>query len=228
MKLQSSKEIDLYQLSDCLSRVLPSPSVAFTDSGLVSYTTIKYPFRKGIKCIHPASLHNGICFACCTGAQFAKDIPVIAVIGDGSIMMNLQELESIRYHNLPIKIFIVNNNAYSIIRRRQRDLFRTRTIGTDPSNGISCPSFEKVANCFNMEFVSIESAIDLNNSISNVLKIEGPVLCEINGRNDQMYIETGLARNSNKKMVRRPLEDQKPFLPRDLFYAEMLIEPIDQ
>ena len=57
------------------------------------------------------------------GAFYASNLPIIFVIGDGSIMMNLQELETIRYHKIPVKIFIINNNAYAIIRKRQNDLF---------------------------------------------------------------------------------------------------------
>ena len=60
------------------------------------------------------------------GAFYGNN-PIIAVIGDGSIMMNLQELETIRYNNIPAKIFIINNNAYAVIRK-QVDLFRSRTI----------------------------------------------------------------------------------------------------
>ena len=65
-------------------------------------------------------------------------------------MMNIQELETIRANNLPIKLIIINNNVYSIIRRRQKDLPK-RTIGTDPSNGVTCPNFEEVAKCFGLD-----------------------------------------------------------------------------
>ena len=75
------------------------------------------------------------------GAYYASKEPLVAVIGDGSIMMNLQELETISYNDIPAKIFIINNNAYAVIRKRQVDLFRSRTIGVDPSDGISCPNF---------------------------------------------------------------------------------------
>ena len=95
---------------------------------------------------------NGICASAAIGVQMASDNPVITVIGDGSIMMNLQELESIRYQSLLIKIIVINNNVYSIIRRRQKDLFRRRTIGTDPENGVSCPDFRSLADCFGLSF----------------------------------------------------------------------------
>jgi len=106
--------------------------------------------------------------ACCASGQ-----PTVVVVGDGSIMMNLQELETIRHRKLPIKILVVNNNVYAIIRRRQRDLFRTRVVGVDPASGVSCPDFARVADCFG-------------------------------------------------------LEDQAPFLAREDFLAEMLVEPIAQ
>ena len=228
---KSNNEVDLYQLADSLSEKLPNPSTIVTDSGLVEVilpSSIR--FADGMKCIHPASQGAmGFALPATIGAQHASDNPVLAVIGDGSIMMNLQELESIRYQQLPIKIIVINNNVYSIIRRRQRDLFRKRTIGTDPENGVSCPDFSELAQCFGLDYLKIASIEELDSGLDTMFSREGPVLCEIMGRVDQGYIETGHARSSiDKRFVRRPLEDQKPFLSRDLFLREMLIEPIDQ
>ena len=73
----------------------------------------------------------------------------------------MQELETISYNKIPAKIFIVNNNAYAVIRKRQIDLFRTRTIGVDPSDGISCPNFSKVANAFGIEYMNIDNSDEL-------------------------------------------------------------------
>jgi acetolactate synthase-1/2/3 large subunit len=171
----------------------------------------------------------GFALPAAIGAQHAKDGLVFAVIGDGSIMMNLQELESIRYQSLPIKIIVINNNAYSIIRRRQRDLFRNRTIGTDPGNGVSCPDFSKVAECFGLHYEIIENVSSLDDGLRALFEYPGPVLCEIIGREDQGYIELGHARGAKDgRMVRRPLEDQAPFLDRNVFLREMLIDPVDQ
>jgi acetolactate synthase-1/2/3 large subunit len=171
----------------------------------------------------------GFALPAAIGAQYATNDLVLAVIGDGSIMMNLQELESIRYQRLPIKVIVINNNVYSIIRRRQRDLFRKRTIGTDPTNGVSCPDFSKVADCFGFHYQRIETVDSLDSGLVALFAHPGPVLCEIMGRDDQGYIELGQTRSSQDgRLVRRPLEDQAPFLPRDVFLREMLIEPVDQ
>jgi acetolactate synthase-1/2/3 large subunit len=125
-----------------------------TDSGLAEVilpTNIR--FADGMKCIHPTSQGAmGFALPAAIGAQHANAQPVVVVVGDGSIMMNLQELETIRYQKLPIKIIVVNNNGYAIIRRRQRELFRHRTIGTDPDNGVSCTDFSRVADCFGLQY----------------------------------------------------------------------------
>lgn len=227
----STDVIDLYQLADRLSELLPQPSTLVTDSGLVEVilpTNLR--FAPGINCIHPVSQGAmGFALPAAVGAQHAKSQPIVAVVGDGSIMMNLQELESVRYQKLPIKIIVINNNVYSIIRRRQHDLFRKRTIGTDPANGVSCPDFAKVADCFDLHYLRIENIAQLDEGLAALLAHPGPVLCEIMGRADQGYIEIGQTRSAvDRRLTRRPLEDQAPFLSRDLFLAEMIIEPIDQ
>ncbi|MFT5337235.1 MAG: acetolactate synthase-1/2/3 large subunit [Luteibaculaceae bacterium] len=229
-KYKESENVDLYYLAERLSEALPEKSVLATDSGFIEVilpTNIK--FGPGQRIVHPASQGAmGYALPAAIGAHYASKLPVCAVIGDGSIMMNIQELETIKYNRIPIKLFVVNNNAYAIIRKRQKDLFRKRTIGTDSSNGLSVPAFEQVASCFDLRYEKIERNTDLDVRLREIMDMEGPVLCEIMGVDNQEYIEVTLTRNSSKKLVRRPLEDQAPFISRDLFLSEMLIEPIDQ
>lgn len=227
----SDAAVDLYQLAETLGRVLPEPATLVTDSGLVEVILpTNMRFADGVNCIHPVSQGAmGFALPAAIGAWHGSGHPVVAVIGDGSIMMNLQELESIRYQRLPIKVVVINNNVYSIIRRRQRDLFRKRTIGTDPDNGVSCPDFAQVAQCFGFHYQRIDRASELDAGLTAMLAHQGPVLCEIMGRVDQGYIELGHARSeTDRRFVRRPLEDQQPFLERELFLREMIVEPIDQ
>ncbi len=227
----SNDAVDLYQLADRLSEVLSGPSTLVTDSGLVEVILpSNIRFSSGVRCIHPASQGAmGFALPAAIGAQHAIPQLVIAVVGDGSIMMNLQELESIRYHKLPIKIIVINNNLYSIISRRQGDLFRKRIIGTDPSNGVSCPEFSSIATCFGLKYLKIENPSQLDAGLKQMIEHDGPLLCEIIGREDQGYIEVGQARSEiDNRLVRRPLEDQAPFIRRDIFMQEMVIDPIDQ
>jgi acetolactate synthase-1/2/3 large subunit len=222
-------KVDLYYLAECLSETLSHDVVLISDSGLeelIIPSTVS--FRKGQRCIHPVSQGSmGYALPGAVGAYFASGRPTVAVIGDGSIMMNLQELQTIRYHNLPIKIIVVNNNVYSVIRNRQADLFRTRTIGTDPSNGVGCPSFQKVSESFEIPYVRIDNSADLKSILTSVINTDGPVLCEVMAVEDQDYLRSSYAHNSKKRIVQRPLEDQAPFMARELLLSEMIIETLD-
>ena len=228
--MEKDAAVDLYDLADTLSDHLDDNAQLVTDSGLIELILpTNTSFSDRMRCIHPASQGSmGYALPASIGVSLAGDVPVYAVIGDGSVMMNLQELETIRCNQLPVKIIVINNNIYAIIRKRQVDLFRRRTIGTDSSNGLSCPDFSKVADTFGLGYMKIETAADLQNGFKKLQAAEGPMLCEIMGLEDQDYLSIGYAKNSQGSYVQRPLEDQQPFLDRELFLSEMLIEPIDQ
>lgn len=226
----SSNKIDLYELCDVLSDILPDECSLVTDSGyneVILPTNIK--FKNGQNAIHPISQGAmGFALPGAVGAYYAKKDNIFVVVGDGSIMMNLHELQTIRHNNIPAKIIVINNNVYGIIRRRQKDLFRRRTVGVDPSDGVSCPNFEKIANAFNLKYLKIDKKETLRSKLQSILDIKEPILIEIMCREDQSYIEVGTTKNLEKKYVRRPLEDQIPFLDRNIFLSEMIIKPIDQ
>lgn len=229
-KYADEDRIDLYYLAEVLSEHLTYDTTVVCDAGfeeLIIPAAVHYKEKQ--RCIHPAAQGAmGYALPASMGAYLAQKTPVVAVVGDGSIMMNLQELQTIFHYGLPIKILIINNNVYSVIRRRQRDLFRTRTIGTNPDNGVSCPDFSKVADCFGILYKKISNNGELKAGLQEVMKSNEAVLCEINCMEEQRYLHASIARNSQKRVVKRPLEDMSPFLDRDIFLKEMVIEPIDQ
>ena len=223
------EQIDLYEIAGTLSSLLPNNAVVLTDAGmeeLLIPTTID--FRTDQRMLHPASQGcMGVALPASIGAYYACQHDVIVVVGDGSIMMNIQELQTISSYNIPVKIIVVNNGIYAVIRKRQKELFRTRTIGTDTTNGVSVPSFENLSNSFNIPYYRIESKDDLAAGLEYILSINGPVLCEIIATENQDYIRSGATFNSQRKFVNRPIEDQMPFLDREIIKKEMIIEPID-
>ncbi len=223
-------KVDLYDLADALSSTMADNAVFVCDSGFASVILpTNIAFKLGQRCVHPVSQGAmGFALPAALGIEVTTKRPTIVVVGDGSIMMNLQELQSISDKKANIKIFVVNNNVYAIIRRRQKELFRRRTIGTDRSNGVNCPEFESVANTFGLMYRLIDSNEDLESKVNQVLNMDGPVLCEILGQENQNYVEVAYAKTQSKKFVRRPLEDQWPFLERETFIENMLIDPIDQ
>lgn len=223
------EQIDLYEIAGTLSSLLPNNAVVLTDAGmeeLLIPTTID--FRTDQRMLHPASQGcMGVALPASIGAYYACQHDVIVVVGDGSIMMNIQELQTISSYNIPVKIIVVNNGIYAVIRKRQKELFRTRTIGTDTTNGVSVPSFENLSNSFNIPYYRIESKDDLAAGLEYILSINGPVLCEIIATENQDYIRSGATFNCHRKFVNRPIEDQMPFLDREIIKKEMIIEPID-
>lgn len=223
--------MDLHEVAQMISDKLKSDDTIVCDSGL---TELIIPsvvhFKDEQRCIHSASQGSmGYALPAAIGAYYGSDKGnIYAVIGDGSIMMNLQELQTIAHYNLPIKIIIINNNLYSVIRTRQEALFRSRTIGTDESNGVSAPNFEKVANAFNLNYIKVEKFEELEEGLNKLENMSGPTICEIYCTEDQQYLHSSFGLNSKKRIVKKPIEDQKPFLDREIFLREMVIDPIDQ
>ena len=139
---------------------------------------------------------------------------IVCLAGDGSIMMNLQELQTIAHHRLPIKIFVLNNRGYLSIRSSQANFFG-RLVGESPDNGVGFPDFVAVATAFGIPARRVASA-DSAASIAEVLAAEGPQLCDV-------ILDPGQGfepRMSSRKLpdgsiVTPPLEDMFPFLDRD-------------
>jgi len=229
-QFKCADKVNLYEFTECLSKVLPDSCTVLSDAGLQELIIPpNLSLKRGQRCLHPASQGSmGYALPASFGAYYSGSENVIAVIGDGSIMMNLQELQTIVYNNIPVKIIVISNNVYSVIRNRQQDLFRKRTIGTDPSNGVSCPDFKKVADCFGIKYMKIQDATNLTEDLSTLISLQGPIICEIIGDENQKYLHNSFTIGKNKKFIKRTLEDQSPFLGRDLFLSEMIIEPIDQ
>lgn len=226
---RSRDKVDIYDFADHLTKHLKDDAVLLTDAGLAEVIVPSVVgFRDGQRLLHPVSQGcMGVALPGAMGAWFSCRHDVVAVIGDGSVMMNLQELQTISAHRMGIKIIIINNKVYSVIRSRQLELFRNRTIGTDPENGVTVPDFRDVAQCFRIPYMRIDSIAELDGKLEEMMKREGPVLCEVMAVEDQGYIRSGAGFNSQRRFVVRPLEDQVPFLDRDFFTREMVIEPID-
>lgn len=226
---KSKDKIDLYDFADRLTNHLKDDAVVLTDAGLEEVIVPSViGFKDGQRCLHPASQGcMGVALPASMGAWYSCGHDVVAVIGDGSVMMNLQEMQTISANKMGIKIIIINNKVYSVIRTRQVELFRNRTIGTNPENGVTTPDFKDVAQCFKIPYVKINHIDELDAKLDEVMNMEGPVICEVMAVEDQVYIRNGAGFNAQRKFVVRPLEDQMPFMDRELLKREMIVEPID-
>ena len=139
-------------------------------------------------------------------------------------MMNMQELYIIAEHRIPVKIFVINNDMYAVIRKRQKDLFRKRTIGNDPSDGVPAPDFLQMAHSTGFFYEKIAGTKDLSVRIDEVLRMEGNVLCEVMCTPDQKYLHRSYGLNEKRRLEYRPFDDLSPFLERERLDAERQID----
>lgn len=154
----------------------------------------------------------------------------ICLEGDGSIMMNLQELQTIITNKLPIKIFLINNSGYHSIRITQTNLFSNHSkvgIGEE-SNDLSFPKFEKIAKAFGYPYFSIKTNSDIKTVTKQVLDLEGPVFCEVFTDTKQVWEPKSSARRlEDGSLVSPPLEDLVPFLSREELKGNMFIPMVE-
>lgn len=152
----------------------------------------------------------------------------ILVDGDGSLQPQLQELETIKRENLPIKIIVVNNGGYSSIRVSQSRYF-DRLVGADETSGLSLPSFLKLAEAYGIPYCQFNDYASLGSGLSLALASDGPTICEIfvPEEEDRVPRLANLQREDGS-MVSKPLEDMFPFLPREEFLENMIISPIPE
>lgn len=229
-KLYDDNVIDLHFFAEKLSDRLSNDATVITDAGfeeLIIPSVINY--KDDQRCLFPAAQGAmGYALPAILGAYYAGRKNIITVVGDGSFMMNMQELQLIGARGVPVKIFVINNNMYAVIRKRQKDLFRMRTIGNDPSDGLPAPDFRKIADSFGIEYMKIANASELSSGLDKVLERQKPCICEVCCTEDQKYLHMSFAISESKKLVKRPLEDLSPFIDRDVFMSEMIIEPIKE
>ena len=150
---------------------------------------------------------------------------VICVAGDGSIMMNLQELQTIKGHGMPVKIFLYNNRGYHSIRQTQQNFFPGNPVGYGPESGVTFPDYERIAYGFDVAFRRCGSHEHVRDSIAWALAQDGPTICEVMIDETIPFTpKTSSKRLPDGRMVTAPLEDMAPFLPRDEFRSNMIVE----
>lgn len=155
----------------------------------------------------------------------------VCLEGDGSIMMNLQELQTVLTNRLPIKIFLINNNGYHSIRITQNNLFSEHCkVGIGPeSQDLSFPEFGKLAQAFGYPYYSARSNAEMMAVVDRVLAMDGPVFCEIFTDTKQVWEpKSSTKRLADGSLVSPPLEDLAPFLPREELKKQMFIPMLDE
>ena len=155
----------------------------------------------------------------------------VCLEGDGSIMMNLQELQTIITNKLPVKLFLINNQGYHSIRQTQNNLFREHTkVGIGPESGdLSFPEFSRIAEAFGFPYFCAHSNEQMREAVHRTLTQPGPVFCEIFTDTKQVWEpKSATKRLPDGRLVSPPLEDLAPFLDRRELLENLYITPLEE
>lgn len=226
--------INFYGFLDKLSNVFANypGSAVISDAGSSFYaTTQAMRFNEQQRYITSGGqAEMGFSLPAAIGAAAALQEPgarVVAITGDGSLQMNIQELQTLKHHGFPVKLFIWNNNGYLSIRATQRKFFAGRFIGTDPASGVSFPDLKKLAAAYDLKYVRISCLQECDNLLPEIMQGAEPVICEVMCNPDQEIIPSVISMKlENGTMKSLPLEDMYPLLPWEEFESEMCIAPL--
>ena len=228
---QNKDGIDLYYFTDKLSRANKKDSVVVSDAGSAYYVPSQFLDIKDEQryVTSGAQADMGFTIPAAIGVSVAKNNgEVIGITGDGSFQTNIQELQTIKHYNLPVKLFVWNNHGYLSIRTTQRKFFDGRFIGVDGDSGVSLPNIEKITDAYGLKYFKIETVEELEDGIQKVLNHDGPVICEVMCQKWQEVVPTLIStKTKDGRIVSRPFEDMYPLLTREEFYDNMIIDPIN-
>ncbi|HIC47369.1 MAG TPA: thiamine pyrophosphate-binding protein [Methylophaga aminisulfidivorans] len=221
-------EISHYHFIDRLSALTKANELIITgSSGLaveVFYSTfVNKPGQRIFLTSGLGSMGYGLP-AAIGGCLASGRKPVVSVEGDGSLQLNLQELSTLKSLNLPIRMFVMNNNGYASIRNTQRNYFDERYVATGQEAGLLIPDLVKLAEAIDLDAVRISDASELDEKIHYVLNHPGPILCDVTIIKDEaLWPKVSAIPQANGSMVSMPLEDMSPLLSMEQLHKEMLV-----
>ncbi len=230
---ESKKFVNTYVLVDVLSDLLNRDDVIVPgSSGSCSEITLQaFRIKEGQRFLNSPGLGSmGFGVAASIGACIASGKKrTTCLIGDGGLQHNIQELELLKRYQLPVKIFVLNNNGYGSIRTTHQRHFNGLLVACDPTSGLTFPDTINIAKAYGLTAVKIENHENIEEQIKAVLESNEPVICEV--MVDPELLTSPKLSSEVKpdgKIVSKPMEDLWPFLDREEFKQNMLIKPLEE
>lgn len=230
---KSHDKVNVYAFMDTLSRMLPAGMITVVANGSASVAgSQSYWIGKGHRFIMNCAMSSmGYDLPAAVGVSIANGKrPVVCIAGDGSIQMNLQELQTIITNSLPVKIFVINNNGYHQIRQTQNRFFHNGLTGVGPESGdLGFPDFRKLASAYEMPYNRIENNQELPGKIREVLESETCFFCEVMCSVKQEFEPKSSTKQlGDGRLFSPPLEDMAPFLEREELKENMYIDLLEE
>ena len=229
---QKKNYVGLYVLVESISNALTKDDLIVPgSSGMgsdVSYQVTR--IKEGQRMLNSPGLGSmGFGVPSALGACIASNGKrTICVNGDGGFQMNIQELETIKSLDLPVKFFVLNNQGYGSIRNTQRNYFGGFYVGSNAESGVSLPDVKALGKAYGYKVFSISNNDEIDSVVQEVLNAEGPVLCEVlMDPDDTLSFRASSHIRPDGSAVSTPPEDLYPFLPRKEFYKNMYIKPVN-
>ncbi|TXN39013.1 thiamine pyrophosphate-binding protein [Methylobacterium sp. WL30] len=220
-----------FHLTQMLSEELPEDGLIVTgSSGLaVEFFHTGFQNKPGQRVFLTSGLGAmGYGLPAMIGAYMASDRrPFVGIESDGSLMMNVQELQTIASLGMPVRMFVFNNNGYASIRTTQRNYFEGRYVGSGPQAKLDIPDLVALAKTFGWDAFAISDVADLRDGIRRALDHPGPLLVDVRViETEALFPKSAALPQADGSMRSMPLEDMSPLLPRDEFRANMIV-PLD-
>ena len=223
---RDEEPVNPYVFVDVLSRHLDEEAVVVTANGgavVISNQALRVPRGARLIC-SSGTASMGYDLPAAIGACVAVGRPVICLAGDGSVQMNLQELQTIVHHHLPVKMFIFDNQGYLSMRQTQDNLFGGRYVGADRGSGVSLPDMSAIAGAYGIPARRVGRHEDLDAAIVATLEGDGPQLCVVTMDPMQVFSpKVAGMKLPDGRMVSNPLEDMHPLLDRAELADNMLV-----
>ena len=219
--------VNSYYFTERLSALATKDDMILVDTGSCFHVVCQvWKIKKDQRFLTTGGLSSMGYWVAGIGACMANNRKrTIVVTGDGSLQMNIQEFATIKHNNLPIKVFIFNNNGYLLIRHTQRNFMEGRLFGEGPETGVWCPDAVKVADAYGIKGVRIDSVNGIDDKIDEVLDYNGPVICDVITPEWQLIVpRVSSEKRPDGVLVPRPYEDMYPYLDREQLKKEMVAE----
>jgi acetolactate synthase-1/2/3 large subunit len=213
--------LNIYAILDAINKHSTANDILMGDAGSISYVgPVALNAKKGQRFIFsPAQADMGWALPGAIGVSLASNQPVIAIIGDGSFMSNIQELAVVKQHNLNIKFVILNNNGYLSIKNTQTKYFDGRIYGTSSDTGLWFPSFKNIATSFGIGYNDVRTADNLSR-MGEMLSNEGPAIIDCQCLLEQEILPAQALKNGKQC----GLHDMTPFLSDEELESEMIVK----